>query len=447
MRGAVWLITCSLAILGTTLSSTPLVAQLDFERDPINYHEAESSDPVALLQQRIEAGDVTLDYDEEMGYLPTVLEHLGISPETQMLVFSKTSFQLRKINPRRPRAVYFNDESYVGWVQRGDVVEISTVDPQLGAVFYTLSQEESNSPKFIRDRGQCIACHASSRTQGVPGHLVRSVYPDRGGQPQFGSGTFTIDHRSPFEKRWGGWYVTGTHGEMRHMGNVVSLDRDRPQDLDRESGANVVELSELFPVTPYLRPTSDLVALMVMEHQTQMHNAITRANYEARIASHYDLAMNKALERPETYRSDSYHRRVASASENLIEHMLLVDEFQLESPITGVSEFSKQFDAEGPFDSQGRSLRHLDLETRLFKYPCSYLVYSDAFDALPKDVLNHVSRRLDEILKADPGDPKTTSNPLDVETFAHLDKDDRRAILEILQETKPELFGDAEPSP
>ena len=187
--------------------------------------------------------------------------------------------------------MYFNDDVYVGWVQNGDVVEISAADPQLGAVFYTLRQEQAERPKIVRDRGQCIVCHASSRTSGVPGHLVRSVYADKSGQPFFGSGTFTTDHRSPFKERWGGWYVTGTHGKQRHMGNVISTDRDRPEDLDMEAGANITDLSDHVNTSPYLSPHSDIVALMVLEHQSRMHNLITRANFEAKSAHHYDVAV------------------------------------------------------------------------------------------------------------------------------------------------------------
>ena len=194
-------------LLGVALllaNSSRAWGQLDFESEPINYHKAPVTDRVSRLQERMDSGEVKLNYDEKHGYLRAVLQHLNVPISSQMFVFSKTSFQLRRITPRRPRAVYFNDDVYVGWVQGGDVVEISSADPQQGAIFYTLKQESSEAPKYVRDRGQCIVCHASSRTAGVPGHLVRSVYTDHLGQPLFGAGTFTIDHRSPFKQRWGG---------------------------------------------------------------------------------------------------------------------------------------------------------------------------------------------------------------------------------------------------
>ena len=406
------------------------LAQLAFEREPINYEHAEVNDAITQLQKKLDAGDIQLEYDEHRGYLPALLELLEIDASSQVLVKSKTSFQLRRISPRHPRALYFNDKSYVGWVQNGDVIEIMSTDPQQGVIFYTLAQEEAPQPKFIRDRGQCIVCHASSRTQGVPGGLVRSMFVDAGGQPHYGSGTFTTDHSSPFAERWGGWYVSGTHGKMRHMGNVISADRNNPEAIDREAGANVTDLSKLFDVEPYLTPHSDIVALMILEHQTQMQNYLTLANFETRIARSYDASMNKALDRPADYVSDTTRRRIENVGDKLLRHLLMVDEFQLTSPVAGTSDFEAHFQKRGPRDSQGRSLRDFDLQTRMFKYPCSYLIYSASFDQLPAAVKSHVATRLQAILS---GTDKS-------EEFNHLSAADRKNILEILQETKPDLW-------
>lgn len=414
------------------LSSSSLTAwgQMDFEREPINYQKTPAHDPVTELQSQLDADKAKLEFDEKHGYLKSVLDELGISPASQVLVYSQTSFQLRRITRHRPRALYFNDESYVGWVQGGDVLEIMTTDPKQGAMFYTLSQEPDENPRLVRDQGQCVICHASSRTQGVPGGLVRSVFVNSSGQPQYGAGTFSIDHTSPFENRWGGWYVTGTHGKMRHMGNVFSKSRLDPEKIDREEGANVTDLSNRVDVSPYLTPHSDIVALMVLEHQTQMQNAITAANFENRSAAHSDGIMNAALDRPKDYRSDTTKRRVASVGDKLLRYLLFAEEFQLSAPVKGTSAFAKEFQSKGPRDSQGRSLRDFDLTTRMFKYPCSYLIYSPAFDALPPEVKLYVTQRLHDILT---GQYKS-------EEFAHLSAEDRKAILEILTETKPGLW-------
>ena len=418
-----------LTAMALILAAGPAAAQLQFESEPINYQDAPVHDRIAQLQQKVDDGEIQLSYEGRRGYLRDVLRLLEVPPSSQALVFSQTSFQLRKISPHRPRAVYFNDDTYVGWVQGGDVIEFAAVDPQQGAIFYTLDQQRVSQPKFLRDRGQCMTCHASSRTQGVPGLLIRSVYADADGRPQLGSGTFTTDHRSPFTERWGGWYVSGTHGKLRHMGNCISRDRSNPEAIDIESGANRTDLKEFVDTTPYLKPTSDIVALMVMEHQTQMHNYITLANFETRHAQHYDRIMNKALGRPEDYQSESTGRRIVSAAEKLVRYMLLVDEFQLTSPVKGVSEFAAEFSSLGPLDSQDRSLRQLDLSSRLFKYPCSYLIYSDAFDSLPALVKQEVYRRLLEVLSGSDQDAQ----------FEHLSSADRTAIREILTDTKPDF--------
>lgn len=408
---------------------TAVHAQIDFDLEPIRYTATPAQDPVAKLQQRIDSGEVTLERDDEQGYLKSLLEHLEVSPTSQMLVFSKTSFQQRLISPRSPRALYFNDEVYVGYVPRGDVLELSAVDPQQGTIFYTLDQDAEQKPRFVRDRGNCTTCHASSRTHEVPGNLVRSVYPASSGMPHFGAGTFWTNHDSPLPERWGGWFVTGTHGRQRHMGNVYALDRHRPEQLDVEAGANRTTLEGLVDTSRYPTGHSDIVALMVLEHQTEMHNLLTHANYATRIAQHRLAGMNKALGRPEDYVSESTQRQIEHAAEDVLRYLLFTEEVELTDPIRGTSGFTEQFAALGPRDRQGRSLRQFDLQTRLFKYPCSYLIYSAAFDRLPPEVKSHLYRRLHEVLTG-----KDQS-----EEYARLTAADRQNILEILLETKQDL--------
>lgn len=422
----------SLPIVAVLLGWTAAQAELPFEQEPINYLKAPVHDPVAKLQERLDRGEAKLAYDDERGYLPAVLEQLAIAKSSQTLVFSKTSFQRQKISPRKPRAVYFNDDTYIGYVQRGEVIEVSTVDPDQGAVFYTLSQTPSDKPVFQRQTHDCLQCHSSSKTQDVPGHLVRSVYPDASGMPVFSAGTFTTTHESPLRDRWGGWYVSGRHGTQTHMGNVVVTNRQEPERLDRAAGANRTSLDELVDTTPYLAPSSDIVALMVLEHQTKMHNLITAANYHARLALHYEAGLNKALNRPEGEISPSTARRYEGPAEKLVKYMLFCEEAPLAEPVVGSSSYAQEFAARGPRDSRGRSLRDFDLSRRLFKHPCSYEIYSDAFDSLPPVVKQYVYRRLKEILTG--ADPSSD--------FAHLSPDDRRAIYEILLATKQDLPAD-----
>jgi hypothetical protein len=397
--------------------------------EPINYATSLLNDPIARLQKRIDKGEVKLEHDIEHGYLASVLKNLDIPQSSQMLVFTKTSFQRNLINPYRPRALYFTDNVYIGWVQHGDVVEISSVDPQLGAVFYTLSQKKNERPKFQRQVDNCLQCHESAMTENVPGHVVRSVFPDDDGQPMLQAGTFRVNFESPLKERWGGWYVTGTHGSQRHMGNVFSRERDKPESLNFEAGANVTDLSKIVDVSPYLTKHSDIVALMVMEYQTRTQNLITRCNYLTRLTLRDEKIMNKALERPINFRSDSTIRRIANACDPLLNALLLVDEAPITEQITGTSGFAEEFIKQGPRDSQGRSLRALDLKTRLFRYPCGYVIYSEAFDALPQDAKDYLYKRLWDVL----------NNKEENDGFPKISSKDRAAIREILLETKQGL--------
>lgn len=419
-------ITLLAGLVATTFAARGF-SQGFYERPPIDYYNAPVNDRVAELSRKIEAGDVTLEYDELHGYLKSVLEALDVPVSSQALVFSKTSLQLHRISPRRPRALYFNDDVYVGYCQYGDVLEFAATDAKQGATFYTLSQDDSGSPKFVRDKGGCLSCHASARTQNVPGYLVRSVFSDSDGRPKLGSGSFTTDHTSEFKDRWGGWYVTGSHGEMRHMGNTICSGDETT--FDRDPGANDQDLSDNIRTEPYLTPHSDIVALMVLEHQTQMHNAIAAANYETRSAIHQSNQMNELLGRPEGFVSDSAKRRIASSADRVLRYLLFCDEFQLTDRVRGTTSFAEDFAARGKTDSRGRSLREFDLEKRLFKYPCSYLIHSEAFAGLPDPVRSQVLSRLTDILEGreESGD------------FDHLTPQMRRDILAILRDTLPEM--------
>lgn len=400
-----------------------------FEREPISYSQTAPDNCVSRLQARIDRGEARLAFDERHGYLPSVLAALGVSTKTQMLVFSKTSLQRQRIAPHTPRSLYFNDDVYVGFCRYGEVMEISAVDPLLGTVFYTLDQESVDRPKFVRQTDNCLICHGSSQTRGIPGHVVRSVFSDADGQPILSSGTYRVDHTTPLANRWGGWYVTGQHGAQTHLGNLIIRGKRVPEPLDNTHGLNVTDLSERFDVEACLTPHSDIVALMVLEHQATAQNLITDAGFTTRQALHHEAHLNRELNEPAGRRWDSTTSRIKSVGDALARYLLFAEETQLTAPVAGTSGFAEEFAQRGPRDRHGRSLRDFDLKRRLFKYPCSYLVYSASFDALPADVRDHVWRRLWDVLTG-----RDTSAD-----FAHLSAADRTAILEILRETKPSL--------
>jgi len=311
---------------------------------------------------------------------------------------------------------------------------LTAIDPKLVCVFYTFvvpkggtDEDEPDRPTVIRDRWQCLSCHATTRTERVPGVLVRSIYSDKAGRPRSGASSFVTDHRSPFLQRWGGWYVTGEHGAMRHLGNTFALDRLDPQQVDAEEGANWPKMPSFIDTKPYLRDTSDIVALMVMEHQTRVQNLITRANYETRQAVHLDQAMNKALERDSSHVSDSTKRRIASVGDELIRGLLFADEFELTSPVDGSGPYRAQFSNRGPCDSKGRSLYQLDLKQRLFRHGCSYLILSSQFDGLPEPVMQYLKSHMSAIL----------SGFQELPSGVNLDNSRREQLRQMLAELKP----------
>jgi hypothetical protein len=401
----------------------------EFEREPILYSQSQPDNRVSRLFAEITAGKKQLEFAGEQGYLPALLAALDVPTSSQMLVFSKTSLQRHCISPRTPRAIYFTDDVYVGYCQNGDVLEISVADPQLGAVFYTLDQEQLERPALQRQTDNCLICHGSSQTKEVPGHVVRSVFTDAGGYPVLSAGTYRIDHTSPLSKRWGGWYVTGTHGAERHLGNLIVRGKVVPEEVDNSAGQNRTSLEGLVETSDYLTPHSDLVALMVLEHQADAHNYLTRASFLTRQALHHQASLNRELGEPADHVWDSTKSRIKNAGEPLVEYLLFSGEAPLTAPLVGTSPFTEEFVRRSPRDSGGRSLRDFDLSRRLFKYPCSYLIYSPSFAALPGEARDYVLRRMWEVLN---GQDRS-------EKFAHLSAEDRSNIVEILRDTLPGL--------
>jgi hypothetical protein len=401
----------------------------DIEREPILYSKSTPHNIISRLQERLASGKTRFRYDPDFGYLKDLLKELNIPISSQLFVFSKTSLQRVRISPKTPRAVYFNDDVYVGFCLHGVVLEISVADPKLGTVFYTLDQEQDEKPVITRQTESCLVCHASSHNYGLPGHLIRSVHTDRTGEPMLASGSYRTDQTSPYAERWGGWYVTGNDGHQDHLGNQIFKRRRDNEEGVHGPHHNVTDLSSYFTTGLYLSPHSDLIAHLVLQHQTTMHNRITRASYETRDALYYQDDLNKALgEKPGT-QFDSTKSRIKSVGDDLLKYLLFSGEAPLTEPVEGTSSFAKEFSARGPRDAQGRSLRDFDLKTHLFRYPCSYLIYSESFDKLPPGVSDYVMRRLFDILTGKDGD----------KSFAHLTAQDRKNILEIVRATKQNL--------
>jgi hypothetical protein len=349
------------------VKSVSINDRLPYGLPPINYLDNKANDPVAQLGHRLKAGDVTLKHEGSRGYLKSLLKTLDVPIESQLLVFSKTALNQKLIGPANPRAIYFNDDIYVAWVKGAAAIEISAVDPLKGGMFYLLSQNEKKPPRFERLE-QCLACHAGTTTLQVPGHMTRSFLTDARGKPLVGYSRVT--HDRPLSKRWGGWYVTGTHGNQNHTGNIFGKDLIAKQKSEPSVRSNITNLKPFFDLDTHLSPHSDIVAHLVMNHQVHGHNLITRVGHEAR-----------------------FNRR-SDAEEQLARYLLFLDEPALTAPVRGTSGFQSLFEKRGPRDSQGRSLREFDLKTRLFKHRLSYLIHTRAFDALSTAARNRVYGRL-----------------------------------------------------
>ncbi len=399
-----------------TPSAQPL--RYDIEYPFIGYGSAPRSDAVAKLSARLLAGEARLELDGPRGVLDSLLAGLDIDPASQVLVFSTTSLQVGSIRARTPRAIYFNDDVYVAWVQGGGPVEIASMDPQLGPVFYTLEHDERAGFEVHNER--CLRCHDSVSLSGggVPRFIVGSGYIGPLGNIVTHEGWIITSQRTPFRNRFGGWYVTGQHGDQVHLGNIIVRDIYALEDLEQLRVGNVDSLDGLVDTSDYAAPGSDIVAQLVMQHQIDVQNEISRVSYRVRAEqNHAGAEVEPAV--------------VAELVEPLVEAMLFVGETPLEGPIVGSSAFSERFEQRGPTDPAGRSVRELQLEGRLMRFPLSYQIYSLAFDALPEAARARVYVRLAEILRGDDAS----------ERFAHLSAADRAAILEILVATKPDFAG------
>jgi hypothetical protein len=401
--GATWLIAASLTSAQLAVSPSAMRAHPN-----INYLAAPTTDAVARLNERLKSGAVALAAEPTNGYLRSVLEALDIPVQSQILVFSKTSFQAPRIGPGNPRAIYFNDHVAVGWVRGGDVLEFAAQDPTQGTVFYTLAQPWTGPAEFRRNNVACVQCHSSEATMYVPGMFIGSVFPEKDGMPAYGPAYLT-DHRTPFDLRWGGWYVTGDH-TGQHLGNAVVTNPNDLAAMATRETAHVTSLAGRFAPDGYLSGHSDIVALLAMEHQTHMLNLITRLGWEARMGADAGRTLDGLVA-------------------ELVDYLLFVDEAPLPDRVAGSTDFARVFSAKGVRDPKGRSLRDLDLHGRLMTYPCSYLIYSPSFDALPADAKAAVYVRLWEVLSGEDSSPR----------YMRLTPALRDAVIEILRATKNDL--------
>jgi hypothetical protein len=410
-----------LSLLTTIL---PVRAAQDFfELPPLKYSETASNDAVAKLAKEIEMGTWNVEATDGKGFLKALLEKLGVPEESQVLVFSKTSLQNSLINQRNPRSLYFSMDAYVGWVPGGKV-EVIIEDEKLGPVFYTISPPFGDRPaKVARATDSCLQCHATSRTSGVPGMFIRSVVPDQHSHPILSAGTSLVTDSTALKDRWGGWYVTGNSDDA-HLGNRwvhgSEIDGvDFPAEVSR-----LANLSSLIDTDKYLRPTSDIVALMVLEHQCRTHNLLTKAKMGYLRARYFQKSYGDGGDL-DSIDGMSWKTADSSARE-IVKSFLFSEEAKLSgNGVEGGEDFAKAFIAGGVETAKGKSLRDFRLYERIFKNRCSYMIHSKAFCGLPdlvrERVLHHLRSDLSE----------ASEN--------HLSSREKKSIRGILEETVPDF--------
>ncbi|QIF02756.1 hypothetical protein [Roseimicrobium sp. ORNL1] len=409
----------SLKVLATlmVMAAAPLWA--DGETEDAAWQD--SRDPVALLWRRVESGQTKLDTSSDKAFLSSLLKELNIPAESQVLVFSKTSLQKTLISPSTPRALYYSEECYIGWVQGGDL-EVVSSEPGGDLQYYLIHRPRPApspaKPRLIRSN-QCASCHVGGDLQ------VQSVYTRSSGYPMGNEDRFVTSAESPLGERWGGWYVTGRHGTDYHMGNVMAEKGPRGMVLDRRKGANIESLTGWFPVEPYLSDTSDLVALMVLEHQYVLHNTLQDA---ARVVRR----MHEQVRKGDSSAPDevAQQRIVTKRAEKIVELLLFTGEYALkEGGVIGGDAFQAAFRRNRKTSTNGASLKDFDLHTRMFKHRCSYMIHSATFKAMPDVLKARVYALLDDVL----------SGRAVADDYAQLDADERQSIRQILLETEPEI--------
>lgn len=418
-----------LLVPGLLFVYVPAFAQSigDFEQPPISY-SATTPRGFSALQARISSDALRFSGSEKDG-LNILLAALDVPVESQLLVFSKTSLQRRRITPDRPRALYFSDTTYVGWVP-GGITEVIVIDPQLGPVFYSfdLRDVQRGEAKLERDN-DCLRCHGGNFVRDIPGIFARSVFTDQTGEPLLRHGTLLVDDETPFAKRWGGWYVTGYHGDESHRGNAMAAEKGDAL-LFTPSAKRPNTLSDFFETRDYLRDTSDVVALLVLEHQTTMQNTLTRANFSSRRMLAYQHGLQKAYKEPLTDEPtyDSVKSVFESTADDVVDRLLFRDAAPLPSGVIGDEAFQDRFVGNVPKSAAGHTLKDFELFDRVFAHRCSFLIYSEMFLELSEPLKVRIFDRLQKALRSRDANDR----------YSYLPPAEKKRIYEILLETHPD---------
>lgn len=383
--------------------------------DPIGIYAPRHGYDTQLPQDRFsrfeaewKAGRQQLDASGELPFLRSLLAALEVPVSSQMLVFTATSLQKGRISARNPRALYFNDDTYVGFVPGGQI-EVVSLDPALGGIFYILDRLQPGRPPRAQRSDDCLNCHAPRHLDNVPGLVIESVVPGLTGGGEMAFRREQSGHGIALGDRFGGWHVTGGGPALpRHWGDLLI---ERAAGVAREI-PNAP--GQRFDLARYPAPTSDLLAHLLHEHQAGFVNRALQAAYRWR-------ALDFTAPPPPAV--------LAGLARPLVRYLLFADETPLPDGALGDSPFAADFSAHARRDAEGRSLRDLDGRTRLLRHRCSYMIYSPAFTGLPAPLKAEIFRQLRAAL--DTAEPDAA--------YVFLPPGEKSAIREILRQTLPEF--------
>ncbi len=335
---------------------------LDYTAEPHHYWQRMPQDRFAKAM----AEGPKLDVSGELPLLRSLLKLLEIPVSTQMLVYSATSLQSGIINPHNPRALYYNSETSVGYIPGGRL-EVASLDAEAGMVYYIFDRLSPGGalPRYVRS-DKCLNCHADTPSKNLPGLVVESISVNHSGGPLSTYHHGENGHTVPLDQRFGGWHLTGGHHLTNTHANLVStLEGDKLTHTANPPGA-------LFNLQRYLLPTSDILPQLVHEHQVGFINRVVEAIYQAR--------------EPDEAKLDAL-------AQNFADYILFKNEAKLPpAGVVGEAAFIHDFQA------VPNVLREFDLRTRIFKYPCSYLLLTPTWQAVPPEVRKRVYALLQPVV-------------------------------------------------
>jgi hypothetical protein len=380
-----------------------IIPSVDFEAPEHGYYDTQPRDPFSKLASSIAKGQLAIDTSSETRYLGDLLKVLNVPASSQALVYSATSLQLSYISIEHPRAMYFNEDVYVGHV-RGGRIEVISMDPELGAIFSIFDvPRKPGQPVTVERSERCMNCHANGSTGRVPGVVLKSVMPGPNNGSLDSYRRDQIGHQVPLADRFGGWHVTGAEGFSDHRGNLLG------RYVDGKIVTSPALPGQYADLSVYLRPSSDILPLLVLDHQAAFTNKLTELVYRWRGA-----------------RVRGAEAGLQEKIDEFVRYTLFADEVPLpKGGFPGDPDYRRDFAAAGRTDSQGRSWREFDLKTRMFRYRCSYMLDTALFRGIPVPLQERIFGRMRQALDPAKPDPR----------YAYLPVAEKTAIVEILRGT------------